>query len=221
MDRRLGVVLASLVLGAPLAACDDLKDYSTGPGEVYRGAVVGSAPQVVQDDAGADAGQKAADRGHDGAVGTTTAGAATEVFLLYGFATGTLLDLTFDADAVTQAKPGPVGTLETYTCSVVQMAQCASEDRVQGPLVDMELYVIPGLSQDVLSRYDFPGGNRLRNFIVHGVTPGPSGRSAMVFVSLMEKGGIELRVMAPEGPAVDGASAPQLFGVFRLKRAKL
>jgi hypothetical protein len=76
-----------------------------------------------------------------------------------------------------------------------------------------------------LSEYDFPGGGRLRNYMLYArstvSTPdGPVGRSATVFLSLMESGSIEARVMAPS-IRLDGIdAAPALFGVFVLERER-
>lgn len=81
--------------------------------------------------------------------------------------------------------------------------------------VNAQLVQIPGLEHDALSQYTFPGGGRVRNYML-GARFGDAGaRYAMVFVSLMEDGRIELRVHAPSTQA-GGEDA--LFGVFRLCR---
>lgn len=191
-------------LGGSLFGCHDLDDFRTQPGEVFRGMVVGSASVVADetDEAGAEA-------------GTT---AESQAFLLYGFEAGTVLDLTFDPDAVSQSLPGEVGTLEIYRCLEETPLACSEEAREAAPLGDVRLQVIPGLSQDVLSRYEFPGASRLRSFILHGVSQSAeeSSRVATVFLSLMESGDIELRVVAPEM----SDQYAGLFGLFRLARVR-
>jgi len=96
---------------------------------------------------------------------------------------------------------------------------------------------IVALSHDQLSELDFPGPRRLRNFMLLArPEKGPlAGRDAMVVVSLLENGNVELRIMArtestevacpteSEGDAgalVAGTPAErprEYFGVFILK----
>ncbi len=96
---------------------------------------------------------------------------------------------------------------------------------------------IAALPHDQLSEFDFPGPHRLRNFMLLArPQKGPlAGRDAMVVVSLLENGHLELRIMArtestevacptesegdagalPEGVAA--ARPREYFGVFVLK----
>lgn len=174
-----------------LLGCVDLTDYRTGDNEVFRGGVVGSPPR--------------------------DAGTEEEAFLLHGFAADTLMDLTFDPLLAAGSGREPVGTIDTYRCTE-PMAPCPLNFRQVGPISAMSLHAIPGLSRDVLSQYDFPGGNRVRSFILHGsFTSGTTPRSAMVFVSLMAGGGIEVRIAAPPIEARD-TRLPALFGLFPLGR---
>ena len=88
---------------------------------------------------------------------------------------------------------------------------------------------IANLTHDALSQYDFPGGGRLRNymffarFALAGRRRRAATRDATVFVSLMENGKVEVRVIAPSVLASDGETEllPPLFGVFVLKRHAL
>lgn len=178
--------------GAVWGGCVNVMDYRTAPDEVFRGEVVGSA----QPDAGAD-----------------------RAGFLHGFDSDAILELSFDPMAALTATANRVGMLDTYRCGQPVTGSCPAELRQAGPISEMALQAIPGLSQDVLSQYDFPGGNRVRSFIFHGSfeTDGYP-RSAMVFVSLMASGGVEVRVTAPP-LAVDGQRLPPLFGVFPLRRA--
>lgn len=80
---------------------------------------------------------------------------------------------------------------------------------------------IPTLSHDALSGYDFPGGGRIRNYVfVATPSAGPLvGQHTMVFLSLMENGRIEVRVV--HDAPVTGAEGERrgYFGLFRLERA--
>lgn len=191
--------LGLLLIGS-LAACDDLQDFETSEGQVFRGSVVGSPPQRQPD------------------------GGVQEAFLLHGFPANVQMELTLDPQAAARGSDG-VGTVVTYVCDEPLRADCPDSMRSEGPILKAGLAAVPGLADDALSRYTFPGPSRIRNFILSapfesdGVV-----RAAMVFVSLMENGGIEVRVVAP-GVAMDGASADggplePLFGFFRLERAK-
>lgn len=176
--------------------CSDLGDFRTGPDEVFRGAVVGYAPR----DAGTDL--------------------APGLFLLHGFASDTRLDLTFDPEAAA-AGVGAVGTLETYGCEVPDTRNCPSQLRTPGPLSETELRAIPGLAADMLSRYDFPGGDRTRNFIMHAPFQTEAHqRNATVFLSLMRDGSMQARVIAPEVAVDADLTLAALFGVFPLTRTK-
>lgn len=169
-------------------------DYRTAKDEVFRGEVVGSA----QLDAGTE---------------------PDRATFLYGFESDTILELSFDPMAALTASADVVGEIDTYRCEQPVTGSCPKALRQAGPISTMSLQSVPGLSQDVLSQYDFPGGNRVRSFIFHGSfdTDGYP-RSAMAFVSLMASGKVEVRVTAV--PITVGSERlPALFGVFPLRRA--
>lgn len=134
-------------------------------------------------------------------------------FIRRGFAPRTTLDLRFDpTDASTP------GSLTTH------------DERCGATFVDEPLRPIAALAHDGLSQYDFPGGQRARNFIYAlEPTTGPlAGRDAMVFVSLMRDGDVEVRIIAGDG--ADDCSADDcaafasgrcdFFGVFRMRRSQ-
>jgi hypothetical protein len=142
------------------------------------------------------------------------------------------MDLSFDpARAAAYLPPGsskttlpPAGTLDTYLCPSTATS-CAQSERTPGDFQHSDLEVIPNLTHDALSEYDFPGGGRLHNYILVARFESSSGstvvpRSAMVFLSLMENGSMEVRVIAPSMLDVDGKTElqPALFGVFLLSR---
>lgn len=170
-----------------MAACDDLDDFRTGEGEAFVGTVVGNSVTDAGDGSG-------------------------RAFVLLGFEAGTVMQLSFDPGAV---GPGESpGSLSTYTCDDGLKEACPESLRTPGPISAAPLRPIDGLQHDALSRYDFPGASRLRNYMFH-VPVGPAdgaGGFAMVFLSLMESGRIEVRVVFP------GNGAGALFGVFRLNR---
>lgn len=119
-------------------------------------------------------------------------------FVLCGFPEGTTLTLRdFDPERV--GGPNTTGTIST------------SDDAFAlAPLLP-----IAGLEHDALSQYTFPGGGRVRNHML-GVRFGANeSRYATVFLSLMEDGRIEARVVAPS--SMPGGT-DDLFGVFRLCR---
>lgn len=196
--------LVALLL-ACAAGCEDLRDWKTGPNDVFRGEVTGSDADPTVDS-----------------------------FIRKGFESHTLLELTFDpysTDALAPVDAGDVlprtvvaGSVDTYTCPNGQ-AECAEDERSAGPFVHAPLIAIEALSHDPLSQYTFPGGGRLRNYIfgVHFVSVREkqiTGRDAMIFVSLMENQRVEVRAMAPSVQASDQDQErwPALFGVFRLQR---
>lgn len=177
-----------------LVACDGLSEFRTEPGEVFQGAVIGD------------------DKQDDGA------------FIHSGFPGGTVLALTFDPSKAVppEETAEPAGTLTSYTCS---SESCGEDDRKPGAFDEAELEPIPQLSHDALGVYELPGSNRLRNYIFGARFSSGTGllavqRHAMVFLSLMEDGRVEVRIIAPSILAADGHSTlhPALFGVFSLAR---
>jgi hypothetical protein len=98
---------------------------------------------------------------------------------------------------------------------------------------DTPLEPVRGLANDHLSLLDFPGPQRLRNYVLLArPTAGPlAGRDAFVVVSLLASEDVEVRVTAraADGAAacVDGESMPgalpseepgEYFGLFRMRR---
>lgn len=126
-------------------------------------------------------------------------------FVRRGFAPGTVLELELDPTRPDVPQPG------SLTSSV---------DAVRGERVfdATPLRSIAPLQHDLLSEYDFPGGGRVRNYLyVARPTSGPlAGRDAMIFISLLDDGGVEVRVIAGEGIEENGDH----FGVFRMVRVE-
>lgn len=123
-------------------------------------------------------------------------------FIRRGFAAGTEMDLEFDAAIADRPSPGTLSTIDA-----------ASGTRV---FDRTPLEPIAPLQHDQLSEYDFPGGPRLRNYIyvAHPLEGPLAGREAMVFVSLLDDGTAEVRVIAGAGDEAMGDH----FGFFRLRR---
>lgn len=128
-------------------------------------------------------------------------GDTTDSFIRRGFPPGTMLDLEFDP---TMSQGPTAGTLTTTSPDGV-----AYFDHT-------ELRVIESLEHDLLSQYEFPGAGRVRNY-VYAARPdaGPlTGRDAMVFLSLMDDGTIEARIICGSGDE----SLGDVFGLFRVAR---
>jgi hypothetical protein len=196
-----------LSLLVALAGCSELDDFRTKPGEVFHGQVIGSDSSENEPS-----------------------------FIREGFASRTEMELKFDPGLAASyldagaSEPGVAqspGTIDTFSCSV-DRAVCPKSQRRQEDLDHAPLEVIAHLTHDPLSRFDFPGGGRLRNYMFGARFRTSAGtktlqRYAMVFLSLMEDGKIEARVIAPSVVDDDGHSAlaPAMFGVFTLERRKL
>lgn len=190
---------SALVLLGALVGCDDLSEYRANDGKVFHGVVVGS----------------------DSEVGNT----GDDSFIRRGFESQTELELQFEPELANLAggsEQRSPGSVHTYICpSDVQF--CDEPERV-GLFDRTPLKPIPGLSHDALSRYEFPGGGRLRNYIFGAsfrteLEERTYMRHAMVFLSLMDDGGIEARIIAPA--LLDSSEqelSPALFGVFSLER---
>jgi hypothetical protein len=136
-------------------------------------------------------------------------------FIRRGFPSGMTLDLTFDPDQQYDM-PGTIST-SGESC---------------GPTFDdTPLLAIVPLVHDQLSQYDFPGSGRIRNFMfVAQPEAGPlAGRDAMVFISLIRGGSMEVRIIAGPGSVIcDPANCAELesglcdfFGVFTLGKEPL
>ena len=191
-SRYDGSVLLMLLCSVAIVACDDLNDFKTSKHEIYRGKVIGIGPQ--------DAGD----------------GMATNRFLLYGFSSDAHLDLRIDPEAAARGE-SMAGRMDVYTCEDPSLEDCPADKRISGLFHKATLASIPGLSQDVLSRYDFPGPRRVRNYILTAPTADGS-QLATVFVSLMESGKIELRIVASQVQSDAGVGAGAIFGLFMLER---
>lgn len=115
-----------------------------------------------------------------------------------GFAAETTLEMTFDPERI-DSFDEPPGMLTTS----------------DGALTEVALEPIVPLFHDVLSEYEIPAGDRVRNYIfVAHPTEGPlAGREPMVFLSLMGDGTIEARIVAGGGRRDD-----DFYGLFRLRR---
>ena len=124
-------------------------------------------------------------------------------FIRSGFASYTQMELRFDPDRVA-TEPRAITTFDTLAGQPGRFRRTA-------------LQPIEPLTHDPLTKYDFPGGGRLINYIF-GARIADEPRSALVFVSLMDDGDIEVRVIAPNAVTGDGETLEDLFGVFRLKR---
>jgi hypothetical protein len=193
-----------LPLAWTAAGCNALQQFRTGPNDVFNGEVIGSDSQKSEPS-----------------------------FIRQGFDSHTEMDLTFDPELAskyvasskqTAPRSASPGTIDTYLCpSTVDF--CSANRRTAGHFQHSKLEQIPNLTQDALSQYDFPGGGRLRNYIFVArfeseLNASPIARSAMVFLSLMEDGKVEVRVISPSILDTDGKTEllPALFGVFVLDR---
>jgi len=142
-------------------------------------------------------------------------------FIRRGFPSGVTLELTFDPEQQYE-NPGTIST---------------SNEICLPTFTDTPLLPIPPLAHDQLGLYEFPGGGRIRNYMfVAQPEAGPlAGRDAMVFLSLIRGGNIEVRVIAGPGrlyttdgvicnPAdcatIDDGKC-DYFGVFALHREQL
>jgi hypothetical protein len=136
-------------------------------------------------------------------------------FIRRGFPSGVTLDLTFHPEQQYD-DPGSIST---------------SGEHCGPTFTDTPLLPIPPLAHDELGLYEFPGGGRIRSYMfVARPDSGPlAGRDAMVFLSLIRGGAIEVRVLAGPGLVVcDPADCAAIdsgqcdyFGVFALERDQL
>ncbi|MDQ3037306.1 MAG: hypothetical protein M3Y87_33235 [Myxococcota bacterium] len=133
----------------------------------------------------------------------TVVGDEADSFVRRGFAPGTVMELEFDPRSSDVPQPGSLTT---------------SPDPITGERVfdATPLESIPPLQHDLLSEYEFPGGGRVQNYLyVARPVAGPlAGRDVMIFLSLLDDGSAEIRVIAGTGEAARGDH----FGVFRLRR---
>jgi hypothetical protein len=130
-------------------------------------------------------------------------GEGDESFIRRGFAAGTMLDLTFDPDAIGRPE---VGTITTEAPDGTRLFD------------GTPLESIAPLSHDLLSELSFPGAGRLETFLLLAHPSGAlAGREVMVFLSLLDTGEIEVRLIAGTGDEARG----DVFGVFRLTATTL
>lgn len=148
----------------------------------------------------ADLGEYRATGGADGIFRGIVIGGEGDSFIRSGFPPGTELRLTFDP-ALASTPSAPPGTLTT------------SDECMGVPSFDATpLEPIAPLSHDLLSQYEFPGGGRVRNYLfaAHATRGCLATRDAMVFLSLMDDGAIEARILVGTGVESRG----DRFGVF-------
>ena len=122
-------------------------------------------------------------------------------FLRRGFPAASVAEVTFDPDAAQRAM---AGTITITTPGDVRMLDVVSLESIQP------------LAHDMLSDFSFPGAGRIQNFLfLARPAEGPlAGREVMVFLSLLESGEMEVRVIAGTGDESHG----DVYGVFRLRR---
>lgn len=136
-------------------------------------------------------------------------------FIRRGFPYGTSLDLRFNPYSVDD-DPGTIST---------RGESCAAT------FDDTPLLPIPPLAHDQLGLYEFPGSGRLRSymFVARPETGPLAGRDAMIFLSLIRGGSIEVRVVAGPGLVICDpndcgmleSGGCDFFGFFSLSREAL
>lgn len=141
--------------------------------------------------------------GDDSVFAGSVVGEEADSFVRRGFAPATTMELEFDPRTSDVPIAGSITT---------------SPDPITGERVfdATSLESIAPLQHDLLSEYDFPGGGRVQNYLyVARPSAGPLvGRDVMIFLSLLDDGSAELRVVAGTGDDARGDH----FGVFRLRR---
>lgn len=136
------------------------------------------------------------------------------------FAPDTRVTLRFDPDEAVARADAALAERNTISTS-------------DGTFRDTPLEPIASLPHDPLSQFDFPGPQRLRNYLLLARPQGGplAGRDATVVISLLASDGLEVRIIARGG---DGAACPsalqsdasttpsaapsEYFGLFRLKK---
>jgi hypothetical protein len=167
--RNIGLIAFVAQLGLAALGCDDLHQFKTTQGTVFRGEVVGSDSDPAQSS-----------------------------FIRTGFSSHTHMELEFDPDATgvnaeldaTMGQGAP-GRVHTFTCA---KRGCSSDSGTAGPFDH--------------ARLEPPENGAAIQ------------RNAMLFLSLMETGKVEVRAISPSVLASDGQTErlPALFGVFVLDR---
>jgi hypothetical protein len=138
--------------------------------------------------------------GTDRAFRGSVLGEGEESFIRRGFAADTTLELSFDPSAIGRPEVGTITTTAPDGTTLFAATPLES---------------IAPLSHDLLSELSFPGAGRLETMLLLArPTDGPlSGREVMVFLSLLDTGEIEVRLIAGTGDEANG----DVFGVFRLE----
>ncbi len=121
-------------------------------------------------------------------------------FIRRGFAADTAIELaSFDPSVVGRPIVGVITTIAPDGTRLFD---------------ETPLESIAPLSHDLLSELSFPGAGRLETYLLLArPVDGPlAGREVMVFLSLLDSGQIEIRLIAGTGDEARG----DVFGVFRL-----
>ena len=202
------VVLPLFALTLGWSGCTDLEAVGAGSGRLCSGPVIGTSDAA---------------------------------FIRRGFCESVTLELAFRPLVPEHCRGLALGdaTIEALLTTSDGAFDCAPV-RIVGPI-----------EQDLLGRYDFPGDRRLDNKIYtvrrtrgpgdgsirecNLLTPerfdpeAPCGQDATLFVSFLDAGGIEVRVLAGAGGSSTGercgavepaySTGRDLFGVFRLECA--
>jgi hypothetical protein len=144
-------------------------------------------------------------------VGGGNGASSKSSFIRSGFQSDLTMQLKFDPDE-SEKSPGKISMFDEEGNTV-----WFSKTRLDP---------IDPLFHDPLTQYTFPGAGRIRNYIF-GVRVAGQPRSALFFISLMQDGTVEVRIIAPTVVASDGGvesvngeTLSLLFGVFRLEKEK-
>jgi hypothetical protein len=132
-------------------------------------------------------------------------------FVRVGIDEGTKLRLELDAEHL-QTSPGKLWS-DSFLLDPVTKKPIG--ERFDG----LELRVIPELLSDPLSTLSF-GEGRVKSAILVGDLRSADGKSTsevMVFLSLMQSGDVEIRIV--RGAAGSAPAPPRLFGVFSMQKA--
>lgn len=136
----------------------------------------------------------------------TVTGSEPDSFIRRGFSPGTRMELRFNPQISAVPQPGAI----TTSPDPITLERVFDETPLES---------ITALQHDLLSQYDFPGGGRVQNYIyLARPIGGPlAGRDVMIFLSLLDDGSVELRVVAGTGEG----SRRDHFGIFRLRKEAL
>jgi hypothetical protein len=202
---RLVALALGLALAAPMSSCTDMASIGPGSGRLCTGPVIGTSDAA---------------------------------FIRRGFCESVTLELAFRPLMPEHCRSLPLGDA-TYE------ALLSTSD---GAFECTPVHIVGPIEQDLLGRYDFPGDTRVENKIysarrtrgpddgsIHvctALTPEqfdsrePCGQDATLFLSFLDAGGVEVRVLAGAGDSSAGercadatplySAGRDLFGVFRL-----